>query len=120
MVIGPPGTVALGIHGDVRLRERSIKPIGEAMVIGNQHHLKTPFFPVGLGVIETQICRPGRFRYELNGRERFTGPKRGNGGKLRSLGGRCSRRVRPRAQRGIIAHRNGRRDAGGPLVGGAS
>jgi hypothetical protein len=59
LVIGPPGAVALSISGDVRLRERSIKPIGEAMAISNQHHLKTPFFPVGFGAIETQICGLG-------------------------------------------------------------
>ena len=92
-VIGPPGAVAFGICGDVRLRKRAVKPISEAMAIGDQHHLKAPFFPVGLGVIEGQICGPGRLRYELYGRERVAGPKRGNGRQLRSLGVHHSRRV---------------------------
>ena len=107
MVIGPSGAVALSISGDVRLRERSIKPIGEAMAISNQHHLKTPFFPVGFGAIKTQNCGPDQLRYELYSRERLAGPKRGNGRKLRSLGGHCSRHVRPRVQRGINAYRGG-------------
>ncbi len=52
-IIGPPSMVAFCIGGDVRLRERAVKPISEAMAIGDKCHLKAPFFPVGLRAIET-------------------------------------------------------------------
>ena len=87
------------------------------MAISNEHHLQTPFFLIGFRSIETEICRPCRFGYELNGGEWVAGPKRGSGGQG-SLGGRRSRCVRHRAQRGIIAYGCGHRDTGRMLAGG--
>ena len=107
-IIGLPSAVAFHIGSDIMLRKRTVKPVGEAMAISDKCHLKAPFFPIGFRAIKTEIHRPGKFRYELHSWKRLAGSKRGNGRQLRSLGGCCSRRVGPRAQRGIIAHR-GRR-----------
>ena len=45
-IVSLPSTVAPGIDGDVRLREGAIEPVCEPMAIGDQRHLKAPFFPV--------------------------------------------------------------------------
>ena len=44
--------VAFAINSDVRLWERSIKPIGESMAISNKHHLEAPFLLIGFGPIK--------------------------------------------------------------------
>jgi len=104
-IVGSPGAVAFGVGSDVRLREGAIKPIGEAMPVGDQSHLEAPFFPIGLGAIEAKIFRPGSFRYELYGGEMIAGPRRGNGGQLGSQVGRRGRSVRTRAQCRIVGWR---------------
>jgi len=47
--------VALGVGSDVRLWEGPVKPIGEAMIISDEHHLKTLFFPIGFRMIKGEV-----------------------------------------------------------------
>jgi len=111
-----PGTVAFGVGRDVRLWEGPIEPIGEAMPVGDQSHVKAPLFPIGFGAIEAEILRPGSFSNELYGGEMIAGPRRGNGGQMGSQVGRRSRSVRTRAQCRVVGRRGRGSSAGCPRV----
>jgi hypothetical protein len=51
-IMSLPCMVAFAINSDIRLWERSIKPIGKSMAISNKHHLEAPFLPIGFGPIK--------------------------------------------------------------------
>jgi hypothetical protein len=52
LIICLPNAVAFWVSSDVRLRERSIEPISQSILISDQCHMEAPFLLVGLRAIK--------------------------------------------------------------------